>query len=270
MDFIKRIPKAYRIPLLFAVLLHVVILIALVVHVTTSGTNMSSSPKAQTIINAHAVSAQQVERQVQQVVAAAQQKQQEEEQEKARVVAKTKAAERLREQQQLAQEKQQQLKIKAQQIAKVKAQKHREQLAQAKQASIKKREQENKFKALQEKLMQQQFSNEQTNIAQARQAQIQGIVDQYKRQIVNAISQYWLIPGGVNKELSAIFLIQVAPGGMVLNVHLVHSSGNAALDESAKVAIFKASPLPVPKDPAAFDHFRELRLTVSPREIVNG
>ena len=239
MDFIKRIPKAYRIPLLFAVLLHVVILIALVVHVTTSGTNMSSSPKAQTIINAHAVSAQQVERQVQQVVAAAQQKQQ-------------------------------QLKIKAQQIAKVKAQKHREQLAQAKQASIKKREQENKFKALQEKLMQQQFSNEQTNIAQARQAQIQGIVDQYKRQIVNAISQYWLIPGGVNKELSAIFLIQVAPGGMVLNVHLVHSSGNAALDESAKVAIFKASPLPVPKDPAAFDHFRELRLTVSPREIVNG
>ena len=53
---------------------------------------------------------------------------------------------------------------------------------------------------------------------------------------------------------------------MVLNVSVLKSSGNEALDRSAIAAVNKASPLPVPKDSAAFSAFRNFTLTVKPEE----
>jgi colicin import membrane protein len=50
----------------------------------------------------------------------------------------------------------------------------------------------------------------------------------------------------------------------VLNIKLLRSSGDAALDYSARTAVLKSAPLPVPSDPQLFEQFRELRLTVRP------
>lgn len=124
---------------------------------------------------------------------------------------------------------------------------------QAKQAAI-------------QKAMQQQILAEQRLMA-ARAQQLQGEVDKYKAQILQAISQYWIAPPNLPQGIMCKLLVHVAPGGTVISVDMLESSGNFALDRSAKTAVLKASPLPVPKNPDLFDNFRVIRLTVKPQGV---
>ena len=119
--------------------------------------------------------------------------------------------------------------------------------------------------ATMQKNMQKQLAAEQQQMAAAK--QMQGQVDKYKALILQVISSYWIPPPNLPKGISCKLLVTVAPGGEVLNVQMVRSSGNAALDRSAKTAVLKASPLPVPKDADLFDNFRTIRLTVRPEGV---
>ena len=101
---------------------------------------------------------------------------------------------------------------------------------------------------------------------QSRQAQ--GVVDKYKALIIQAISEKWLVPPQSNKKLSSELLIRLAPGGMVLSVDVTKSSGDPALDSSARAAVLKASPLPVPNDTGAFEPFRQFVLKVKPENVI--
>lgn len=101
----------------------------------------------------------------------------------------------------------------------------------------------------------------------AKKAQMAGEVDKYKALIINAISQQWILPESADKRLSSKFRIRLAPSGKVLEVSLIRSSGDTVLDRSAQTAIYKASPLPVPGDPAVFDLFRDIDLTVKPENV---
>lgn len=125
-------------------------------------------------------------------------------------------------------------------------------------------------KTLQQKLFEQQLAAEQQQISVAQAQAVDNIVNQYKSQILSAIGQRWIVPAGTNKNSAAQLFITLAPGGAVLNVVVVQSSGDPFLDRSAITAVYKASPLPVPKAAELFDHFRELHLTVRPEEIVSG
>ena len=122
------------------------------------------------------------------------------------------------------------------------------------------------LKNLNAKALQQQMKREQQRLASERQ-QTQGIVDKYKALVLQAISQQWLLPANVDKKLYAELLIRVAPGGVVLDAQLIKSSGDVTLDRSARAAVFKASPLPVPKEPDAFEAFRQFILKVKPELI---
>jgi TonB family protein len=63
-----------------------------------------------------------------------------------------------------------------------------------------------------------------------------------------------------------VLRIRQVPGGEVLNVRILRSSGDPGFDQSAESAVLKASPLPVPSDPRLFNaEFRELDLEFSPR-----
>ncbi|MGC1182761.1 cell envelope integrity protein TolA [Legionella sp.] len=99
------------------------------------------------------------------------------------------------------------------------------------------------------------------------QARIAGIVDKYKALIVNAIGRNWILPENVDSSLSSQFRIRLAPGGSVLEVTLIRSSGDPLLDRSAQTAIYKASPLPVPADANTFNMFRDISLTVRPEQV---
>lgn len=114
------------------------------------------------------------------------------------------------------------------------------------------------------KTLQQQLQKEQTRLAGAKSL---GQVNKYTALILQAISQRWLVPQGVDKSLSTKLLIRLAPGGAVLDVQITKSSGNVSLDRSARDAVFKASPLPVPTDGDGFDQFRQFVLKVKPENV---
>jgi colicin import membrane protein len=95
-----------------------------------------------------------------------------------------------------------------------------------------------------------------------------GVVNRYKALIINAISQHWIVPPKLNQSLSCRFEIHLADNGVVLSVRLLRSSGYPVLDRSAQTAIYKASPLPVPKSPDAFALFKVVSLTVKPEELL--
>lgn len=92
--------------------------------------------------------------------------------------------------------------------------------------------------------------------------------DKYRHLILQAIAQQWIIPPEINKHLETQLIVHLAPGGMVLEVIIVKSSGNAVLDRSAQTAVYKASPLPVPKNNGLFHTFRQINLTVRPEGVM--
>jgi colicin import membrane protein len=121
---------------------------------------------------------------------------------------------------------------------------------------------------LMQQLLSKQLSEEQKELSEAHGQLTKGIVDPYKAAIIQAIAAQWIIPDGVDKNATCQLLVKVGPGGVVLSVKLLSSSGNVLLDRSAQTAVLKASPLPVPSDSVIFDDFRELRLTVRPEGFV--
>jgi colicin import membrane protein len=112
-----------------------------------------------------------------------------------------------------------------------------------------------------------QQAEEKARVDAANRARQAGVVDKYKALILGAIGQEWIVPDQANRDLSSRFKIRLAPNGAVLDVQLTRSSGDAVLDRSAQAAIYKASPLPVPAEPGLFNLFREISLTVRPEHV---
>lgn len=129
---------------------------------------------------------------------------------------------------------------------------------------------EKEIKELHAESIQKELLNEQKRLANMRAEKAHGEVNKYKALILQSISQHWLIPPNVNKTLSAELLIRVAPGGAVLDVQLTKTSGDEALDRSARAAVFKASPLPVPKESEIFASFRQFVLRVTPKNVLTN
>lgn len=94
-------------------------------------------------------------------------------------------------------------------------------------------------------------------------------IDRYKLLVQQQIMRYWFVQGAPTTGAATQLFVRVAPNGTVLDVKISRSSGNDALDRSAMAAVYKASPLPVPQDPALFNAFRELRLTLRPDAVVS-
>jgi colicin import membrane protein len=97
-----------------------------------------------------------------------------------------------------------------------------------------------------------------------------GELDKYKAALLQAIAANWIVPDGVDKNATCLLLVKVAPGGVVLDAKITQGSGNDALDRSAQTAVLKTSPLPVPTDPVLFDAFRSIKLIVRPSGIGAG
>lgn len=121
-----------------------------------------------------------------------------------------------------------------------------------------------------EQTLRQQLLNEEIKLQGTQSRQSQGEVNKYKALILQAISEHWIIPTQANKHLFCELLIRLAPGGMVLDVQVTKTSGDPSLDSSARAAVLKASPLPVPSNPDEFDAFRQFALKVKPENIMDA
>jgi len=121
-----------------------------------------------------------------------------------------------------------------------------------------------------EKSLREQLLDEEIKLQGQQSRQAQGEVNKYKALILQAISENWIVPPQANKKLFCELMIRMAPGGMVLDVQVSKSSGDPALDSSARAAVLKSSPLPVPKDSEAFESFRQFVLKVKPENIIQA
>lgn len=151
----------------------------------------------------------------------------------------------------------------AEKLAALKKKQELEKVQAAEALAKRKKEAEAQARAALERKKQE--SIRQAAIDSEKNARIAGEVDRYKALIIGAISRQWILPENANTSLSSQFRIRLAPDGSVLEVSLTRSSGDSVLDHSAQSAIYKASPLPVPTDPAAFNVFRDISLTVRPQ-----
>lgn len=92
-------------------------------------------------------------------------------------------------------------------------------------------------------------------------------IGEFQIAINRKIKSNWRRPSAVSGKLVTELRITLLPGGEVASVVVVKSSGNDAFDESAKDAVSRANPLPVPADPALFrEQFKVLLLKFKPEE----
>ena len=126
------------------------------------------------------------------------------------------------------------------------------------------------LKAKQEQSMQdilseeeQMLTEEQKNISLKKQRIVKFILLQR-----NKVSKNWLSQERyIGKNLETKLEISLSSAGDVISVNIIKSSGDPALDLSAKNAILKSSPLPVPNDKEIFEEFKKYRFTFKPDEL---
>jgi colicin import membrane protein len=95
------------------------------------------------------------------------------------------------------------------------------------------------------------------------------ITNEIAAQIEAKISQVWSYPPSARPNMEVVVRIQLIPTGEVINVSIITSSGNEALDRSVLAAVSRAQPLPVPKDIRLFEQqFRNFIMPFRPEDAV--
>lgn len=274
----RLLPTYFRKPFGLSVGLHLFLFAFLMMHLPgflgESTQPVKASLPQPKIVQATTVSQQQVQQQIQAIHQRAEQKRAAETARIAKLNAQAAAARKAR-----VQEQQRVVKLKAQQILIHKQRVAAQKALVAKQQALKVVKQKAltfKQQQLQQKLMQQQLHSDETNLTKRdQQAKAQATakkkmdqqINEYTNKIKGVIGSNWNVPTGASPDSQCVFSIHFAPDGSVLSLKLVKSSGNQALDQAARVAILKSAPLPVPKDPVEFDHFRVVNLALSPKNV---
>lgn len=88
----------------------------------------------------------------------------------------------------------------------------------------------------------------------------------YISAIRSAVARRWSRPPGARNEMETVVRIRLLPGGEVVDVTVVESSGHSGLDRSTVAAVKNASPLPVPEGDD-FNEFRVFRISFKPEDL---
>jgi len=88
--------------------------------------------------------------------------------------------------------------------------------------------------------------------------------------IIRQIERHWSRPPSARPGMQVELLMSLVPTGELVDISVVRSSGNAAFDRSAELAVSQAAPFEVPDNPALFEQrFRRLRLLFTPEDLRN-
>lgn len=256
-------------PLLKAAAVHLLTFVLLFssYHATSSEEPLEIQVKAAPVIQAKAVSSDEVKKLVKQkqqrqdAAARAERerlnriKKEKEKKQKAIAEKKRKArAEKKRKE-----EAEKKRKAEAEKQRKAEAEKKRKQEAEKKrQAELEKQRQAEAEKQRQAAAEQARIQAEQNA---AREQKVMSELQKYKALITNKISRNWIVG---NASGVCVLDVRLGSGGFVLDVNQV--SGEEVICRSAKAAVYKADPLPVPADMDVFNKMRTIRLTLDPQE----
>jgi len=94
-------------------------------------------------------------------------------------------------------------------------------------------------------------------------SRVQKLRMQYVQDIMNHVQRYWLKPSNIQKGWKCDVSVQQNALGDVTHVKMLNCVGSDGFKSSVERAVRKASPLPSPKDPKAFD--RNIQFTFNPR-----
>lgn len=253
--------QRFILPFLLAVLVHVVIFVyvffAFALPTKTDFSTPKSQPKAaMNIVNAVTVNQQDVEKEVAKLQRQAANKQAEHEAKWRDIYKKQQA---LRHQEQRT----------ARAMAALKAQQARAKSEQRKALQKLQQQKSNLHKQQAEQALQQQIAAEQKVQAAANARRVSSIVSKYNGLILGVIQSNFIVTKN-QQNLSMDMLISLGPDGTVLNVIVQKSSRSAIFDRAGVAAVYKSSPLPVPKDSQAFAPFKQFMLTLNPQNFVNS
>ncbi len=143
---------------------------------------------------------------------------------------------------------------------------------QAEQEKQRKAEAERNKKAEQEKQRKAEAARQQqaeqalqAQLAEeAAQARAESALSQFIPYIQQKVQNSWRRPAGSPPGLSCVIQVKLIPGGEVVSAKVVQGSGDTLFDVSVETAVLKASPLPLPDDPAMFKYFREINFRFVP------
>ncbi len=145
---------------------------------------------------------------------------------------------------------------------KEKAEKERR-ILEEKQKQAKRREEEAKAAQKQQQAKQ----AEAQRLAREQEDAENKMIEEYRAKIQAGIYQKMQPFDDLPKDTYADVEITVLPDGRVFATNVKKNSASARFNAAVELAILRAQPLPVPKDPALFSsHFRRLDLTFRPKQ----
>jgi colicin import membrane protein len=132
--------------------------------------------------------------------------------------------------------------------------------AEAKQAADAKRAAEDRAKQDREAELRKQLADEERVAA----VQSGPLRDRYIALLRNKIQNAWIKPPSATPGVDCLVQVTQVPGGEVTGARVTQCNGDAAVRQSIENAVYRASPLPDPPDPALFE--RNLSLRFRPNE----
>jgi colicin import membrane protein len=152
--------------------------------------------------------------------------------------------------------------------------------AEAKREAQARQEAEAKRLAEEKRLAEQKRAAEEARVRSQREAELRrsleaeeradamrssGVANQWKAQIRARIERAWNRPPSARAGASCEVDVTQVPGGEVVSVRVNQcTGGDEAMRASVEAAVYRASPLPPPPDPALFE--RNLQLTFRPND----
>ena len=134
------------------------------------------------------------------------------------------------------------------------------QAAEAKQAADAKRAADERAKQDREAELRHQLADEERVSA----VQSGPLRDRYIALLRNKIQNAWIKPPSATPGVDCLVQVTQVPGGEVTGARVTQCNGDAAVRQSIENAVYRASPLPDPPDPALFE--RNLSLRFRPNE----
>lgn len=90
-------------------------------------------------------------------------------------------------------------------------------------------------------------------------SRLAGLGAQWAQAIQARVQRAWIRPPSAKAGLDCLVIVTQVPGGTVVRAEVRTCNGDEAVKQSIEAAVFRASPLPPPPDPALFERTLELR-----------
>jgi colicin import membrane protein len=148
----------------------------------------------------------------------------------------------------------------AQQLKKLEAERKEQQQALDKLALQRRLEEETRKEKDRQEAQRKQKEREQA----AQRRKVAGVVDAYKAQITAKVQGLWNTPTNFSPGSFCVVNVKLIPGGEIVSQTVSQCNADEIFKNSVETAVAKASPLPVPSDPAEFDEFRDFNFRFAP------